>query len=286
MDILRLIAASSATLSCARAYRWWPRTLYSRAVAGPLHVSGPEASRRSEAPEGSFRAESELAAPVEAWLHSRGASCVGHEVEIGVGVPDLVGGMGSEVALRRRRALAPPVPDSLQLRLLQYCQQSKSLAELREWAPSGYSTLRRRALEPLVDATLMQVEAGLATATVELPDPFDCTVAVELKLRVGARGLRQAHGYRAVAQQVFLAVPLCELSPVLVAAAAEHNLGLLAVCGATTAQVLEPAPALGVARRRSALVAERILAAAADGGRVGGTPRRRGARRRRAAPSA
>lgn len=231
------------------------------------------ATAKVVAPRHVFQLETDLASFVEQWLRSQGASCVAHEVEAGFGVPDLMGGIGSAAALRARRRLAAPIPDSLQLRLLQFCQRPRSVDELRRWAPTGFSTLRKRALEPLVEALLLRLEDAAVSAVVDLTVPFETTVAVELKLRPSKRGLRQAHGYRAVAEQVFLAVPAQTATTTLQVQAQENGLGLLSVAHNGVAVMTAPAPPLGVAQRQRMLVSERILAAAADHGRVGGTPR-------------
>jgi len=221
-----------------------------------------------------FGAETAMAAPVERWLCERGSTCIGSEVEAGFGVPDLMAGIGEASRLRNRRRQAPPVVDSLQLRLLQFCACWRTEEEVREWAPNGYDGLRRRALEPLVQAELLLVDEGRMRARRQPKDPFDEVIAVELKLHDAGRGLRQAHGYRAFADKSYLALPASAVTSGTLDRARRHSVGLLAVHPGAVEEVVEPPRTSVASPGRRRLAAERMMAASRDPLRRAGSPRR------------
>jgi hypothetical protein len=239
-------------------------------------VDAPEGPRSLRALERlTFPTEASLAGPVEDWLMSLRATCVAHEVDAGFGIPDLMAGFGDTSRLRRRWKQSPPIQDSLQLRLLEYCRTARTEAELRAWAPNGFSDLKRRAVVPLLKHGLIEsVNDGLKTRT--LPkDPFRHLVAVELKLADARRGLRQAHSYRAFSDISYLAMPASRINATILDAARRHFVGLLAVHAGAVEEVVEPPSGTVFARTRRRIASERILAAAADPSRpVGGSPKR------------
>ncbi len=232
-------------------------------------------SRDEHSTGGAFASETDLAAPVERWLLAEGASCVAHEVEAGFGVPDLVAGVGDPARLRNRRRQAPPVVDGLQLRLLQFCQRWRTENDLRDWAPTGYSRLRKRAVLPLLELGLLRLLEGRLRARSDPKDPFTALVAVELKLADVGRGLRQAHSYRTFADATYLAVPAQRVTGAVMEQARRHAVGLLAVHPATAEAVVTPPAGSLAAPGRRRLASERVLSALADvDRRSGGSARR------------
>lgn len=223
-----------------------------------------------------FSSEAELAAPVEAWLASVGSTCIGREVEVGFGVPDLVGGVGSRASLRNRKRQAQPVTQPLQLALLDYCQRSRSIVDLREWAPNGFAELNKRALTPLINLGMLVSRDDRFRARVSPRDPFDRLIAIELKLADTTRGLAQAHAYRAFADVSYLALPAHRVSPALMNRARGIGVGLLGVHPDLVEEIVEPdADSYATAGRRR-MASEYTMAAHADAdSRSAGVSRRR-----------
>ncbi|WP_448812090.1 hypothetical protein [Agromyces bauzanensis] len=223
-----------------------------------------------------FATETELAPPVEAWLEGIGSSCIGREVEVGFGVPDLVAGVGSRTSLRNRRRQARPVTQSLHLAVLDFCRTPRSETELREWAPNGYSELNRRALKPLLGRGMLVFRNEKLRARVAPKDPFERIIAVELKLADAKRGLAQAHAYRAFADVSYLALPARRITPELMERARAIGVGLLAVHTGLVEEIVEPdADSYATAGRRR-MASEHTMAAHADAAlRSAGAPRRR-----------
>lgn len=223
-----------------------------------------------------FSAETELAAPVEAWLALVGSTCIGREVEVGFGVPDLVGGVGSRASLRNRRRQARPVTHALQLALLDFCHTSRSESELREWAPNGFSDLNRRALKPLLSRDLLAIRNEKFRARVTPKDPFERIIAVELKLADATRGLAQAYAYRAFADVSYLALPAHRVNPDLMERARSIGVGLLAVHTGMVEEIVEPATESHATAGRRRMASEHTMAANEDAtSRAAGAPRRR-----------
>jgi len=223
-----------------------------------------------------FSTETELAAPVEAWLAFMGSTCVGREVEVGFGIPDLVGGVGSRTALRNRRRQARPVTQALQLAVLDFCQTSRSEAELREWAPNGFSELNRRALKPLLGFGMLSTQNNKLRARVAPKDPFERIIAVELKLADATRGLAQAYAYRAFADVSYLALPAHRISAELMDRARAIGVGLLAVHRELVEEIVEPDGDSYATAGRRRMASEYTMAAHADAAsRTAGAPRRR-----------
>lgn len=223
-----------------------------------------------------FSTETELAPPVEAWLTLVGSSCVGREVEVGFGVPDLVGGVGSPDSLRNRRRQARPVTQAVQLALLDFCRVSRSEPELRAWAPNGFSELNRRALKPLLGRGLLTIRNDKFRARVTPKDPFERIIAVELKLSDATRGLAQAYAYRAFADASYLALPAHRVSPALMERARAIGVGLLAVHKGLVEEIVEPDTVSHATAGRRRMATEYTLAAHADSAsRSAGSSRRR-----------
>lgn len=211
--------------------------------------------------------ETQLAAPVTDWLTGLGAACVAQEVDAGFGVPDLVAGMGSPARLRERLAAAPPLSHLLEVRVLEFCRYGRTEAELRGWSPRAFPELRRRALRPLLSSGLLVSNEDRVQAIAQPVDPFDALVAIELKLSDITRGLRQAHGYRAFADQSYLAVPAARVTSKAMEAARAHSVGLLAVHPMAVEVAVEPPlPSAATASRRR-LASERVMSAYVDGDR-------------------
>ncbi len=227
-------------------------------------------------PRVSFTAETDMAPLVERWLETIGSVCIGREVEVGFGIPDLVAGVGDRAALRNRRRQAQPVTQSLQLALLDFCRVSRSESDLREWAPSGFSELKRQALQPLMKRELVLVRNGKFRARVAPRDPFDTLVAVELKLADATRGLAQAHAYRVFADISYLALPARRVSSSVMDRARSIGVGILAVHPGLVEEVVCPDPASFATAGRRRMASEYTLAAHADGAsRLAGAPKRR-----------
>lgn len=220
-----------------------------------------------------FRYETELAGPVKSWLKSQGAVCVAEEVEIGYGIPDLIAGVGSVQRLRNRRRQADPVASTVQLSLLEFCRVTRSIAELREWAPNGFSGLKKRALLPLLERELVAENAN-GFRTRRLPrDPFERLIAVEMKLRATQRGFAQANVYRLYAEASYLAIPAKRIDSVQMDKARHLGIGLLAVHESFCDAVVEPASEDFTTPGRRRLASEQVLIAhGRSDGRVAGSP--------------
>ncbi|MGN6762442.1 MAG: hypothetical protein ACTHJI_14070 [Leifsonia sp.] len=210
-------------------------------------------------PDRVFAAEVELADPVERWLLLQGSAAVAHEIEGDFGIADMVAGYSDRRRLRNRRRQAGAVTDALQLRLLEYCGKWRTRDELRQWAPHGFSRLRKRAIEPLVERGLLKAEGERFRATVAPKDPFDRVVAVELKLRDASRGLEQASTYRLFADASYLAMPSQRVTPALVEAARRRRIGLLSVTESAVEEVVSPESDHAASLSRRRLVAEQLL---------------------------
>lgn len=208
-----------------------------------------------------FSSEMELAEPVEKWLRQQGYSVVGHEVDAGVGVPDLVAGLSGSGDLRRRKRQAEPIVDPLQLLLLEFCASSRTEDELRDWAPNGYSALVRRALTPLVERRLIVAHKGALKTSKKVQDPFSRLVAVELKLSDTSRGIRQAHSYRVFADSSYLAMPAERFTDRALEVAREAGIGLLAVDAHSVVEAIAPDGASFATPGRRRVASERTLAA-------------------------
>lgn len=218
-----------------------------------------------------FVREVDMAAPVARWLQLVGGSCVGHEVTVGYGVADLVAGLGDGARLRNRRRQAGPVAKFIQLAVLEFCTSCRTLDDLREWAPRGLSSLRREALDPLLDQGLLVLAGSRYRTRVRPKDPFDELIAVELKLRDARRGIAQANAYRTFADRSYLALPRERIRSDTLDAARQAGVGLLAV-GPSEVEVFVAAPDQSTstpARRR--IASERVLEASMDSARLGGS---------------
>lgn len=223
-----------------------------------------------------FTAEADMAPLVESWLEAIGSTCIGREVELGFGIPDLVGGVGTRASLRNRRRQARPITQALHLALLEFCRVGRSESDLREWAPNGFSELKRRALQPLFAQDMMSVQNGKFRARVAPKDPFDLLVAVELKLADANRGLAQAHAYRAFADASYLALPARRVTPVVMDRGRSVGVGILAVHPGFVEEVVCPDSASFATAGRRRMASEYTLAAYADrASRLAGAPRRR-----------
>jgi len=214
-----------------------------------------------------FGSEASMAAPVEAWLRESGGSCVGHEVAVGYGIPDLVAGFGAVARVRNRRRQAHPITRRLQLAVLVYCETVRTEDELRAWAPNGYSSLRREAIDPLVSDGLMVVAGQRFRTRVSPKDPFDKIVAVELKLRDHGRGFAQAFAYRTFADRSYLALPTSRVRAPMLGRAREIGVGLLAVSPDSVDELVEPSMNSLVTPGRRRMASELVLEAAIDSNR-------------------
>lgn len=221
-----------------------------------------------------FRSEVEMAPPVEAWLRQMGSSCIGREVEVGAGIPDLIGGVGAGRLLRNRRRQSRPITNSTQLAALDFCRTTKTESELREWAPNGFYELQRRVLRPLVESDLMVSNMGRFRSRVAPKDPFERLIAVELKLGDVTRGIAQAYSYRSFADVSYLALPAHRVTPATMARARSIGLGLLAVHHGAAEEAVEPDETSYATRGRRRMASEHTLAASAQGEfRTAGSPR-------------
>lgn len=216
-----------------------------------------------------FTRETELAGPVRAWLTSLpNVSIVVDEIDSGFGVADLVAARGPSESLTTRLADVAPITNSVQMQLILEIQQKRTISQLRAWAPHGWSALRARALEPLVEAGVVKVfreddEIAYKSA-VSFLDPFQSLIAVELKLNDWRRGALQTGRYRLFAEQAYLAMPLKRIKHELIKFAQLNSVGLLAVSPGGV-EVIEPSAAstaIQSTRRRRA--SELMLAALAD----------------------
>lgn len=222
-----------------------------------------------------FAAEVELASPVVAWLADNGGSCIGHEVEAGAGIPDLVAGMGPSNRLRNRRRQAAPVTDGVQLAVLEYCRTARTEAELRAWSPHGFSSLVKRALSPLLERALLEATPKGFRTRKRPRDPFVSLCAVELKLSASERGFSQAFSYRVFADVSYLATPSNKVTFGAMERARELGVGLLAVHPGGCDEVIEPSPASLATPGRRRVASERVLAASQRvDGRIAGSPGR------------
>lgn len=181
-------------------------------------------------PAADFAYEADLGPAVIAWLAARRKHhSIAEEVDSGVGIADLVLG----TSRRARNVLRPPVTDTAQLRLLELAQKTVTEDQLRTWAPSGWSALRRRTLVPLLDLGLLartgEGDATAYRATIAVTDPFDELTAVELKLTDWRRAIAQAGRYRLFADRSYIAMPENRITPALVREATRNNVGVLAV---------------------------------------------------------
>lgn len=220
-----------------------------------------------------FRTESQLAAPVRAWLRNQqGVFGVGDEIDAGSGIADLVAGYSDELALPTRKAFTDPTTT----RLLE--QETASEADLRLWAPFGWRSLNQRVVRPLVEAGLLAVAAGndetTYTATVNALDPFTSLMAVELKLRDWRRGIAQAGRYRLFAERSYVALPADRISDSLIVEARRNRVGVLAVNVHEPVSVLERAPVAGPLQpQRRRWASEQLLAVLrCPSNRVAGSP--------------
>lgn len=219
-----------------------------------------------------FDRETQMAAPVVRWLRDQGGSCVGHEVRASVGVADLVAGVGPIRRLQNRRRQARPVTVSLQLQLLEFCATTRTEDELREWAPTGMSELRRSAILPLVQAEMLsEREPGRWRSRRRPSDPFDVLIAVELKLADVNRGVAQAFSYRSFAEASYLALPGPRVNAGAMENARRHGIGLLAVFPGRVDAIVEPATDPTALAWRRRMAAERVLEASLDRSRLAGT---------------
>jgi hypothetical protein len=221
-----------------------------------------------------FAAESEMAPAVEAWLTANGASCIGREVEVGFGIPDLVAGIGDARTLRNRRRQAVPVTHALQLAVLDFCRYVKTEQDLRDWAPGGFYELDRRALRPLIQEDLLTLSEGRFRSRANPKDPFDRLIAVELKRSDVGRGMAQAHAYRSFADASYLALPAHRVTPDSMDRARHLGIGLLAVHLGAVEEAVEPGKVSAATKSRRRMASEYTLAAADDGAsRDAGSPR-------------
>lgn len=220
-----------------------------------------------------FRYETEIARPVALWLKQQGAVCIGEEVEVGYGIPDMMAGIGSSQRLRNRRRQAGPVTNGVQLKLLEFCQVNRSIAELRAWAPQGYSALKQRVLKPLLEREMIsQTSTGFRSRRVPR-DPFDSLIAVELKLRATQQGFAQANSYRLFAESSYFAIPAARVGPKEMDQARTLGIGLLAVHENWCDEVVEPTGDRFVTAMQRRLSSELILdASRRSNGRPAGSP--------------
>jgi hypothetical protein len=160
---------------------------------------------------------------------------------------------------------------SLQLELLEFCATTRTEDELREWARTGMSDLRRSAILPQVDAELLAEPGPGRWRTRRRPaDPFDVLIAVELKLADVNRGLAQAFSYRSFAEAAYLALPATRVNAKAMGDARRHGVGLLAVYPNGADAIVEPDTPTALAWRRR-MAAERVLEASLDRTRLAGT---------------
>ena len=216
-----------------------------------------------------FETEMAMAQPVRSWLHSQPCvSTVVDEINAGYGIADMVAGEGTEADLERRTNLVGAITNIHQLRLLLLANSDTTEAQLREWAPVAWPSLRGQAIEPLMSAGLLAKRTvGADTiykATVDVFDPFKGLMAIELKLRDWTRGVAQATRYRMFAERAYLALPSKQIKDSSIAEARRNGIGLLAV-HAESVDVVEEAPRqvpFQASRRRRA--SELMIQALAD----------------------
>jgi hypothetical protein len=226
--------------------------------------------------QGRFGTEADLGPIVERWLQAEGSICIGREVEVGFGVPDLVGGFGSRASLRNRKRRAGPVTHSLQLAVLEYCKVSRTEDDLRTWAPGNYYELARNAIRPLIDGELLVSRGGKFRSRVSPKDPFERLVAVELKLKDVTRGLAQAHAYRLFADVSYLALPAYRINAAAMERARQIGVGLLAVHSGHVEEAVEPDIFSRATSGRRRMASEHTLLANSNASfRVAGAPPRR-----------
>lgn len=219
-----------------------------------------------------FKHEFEMAEPVERWLRSAGGSCVGHEVTVGYGIADLVAGIGEDSRLRNRRRQAAPIDKPIQLALLDFCTSFRTIEELRDWAPRGWSSLQREALRPLLEQGLLMVTGTRYRSRIRPKDPFDEIVAVELKLRDARRGVAQAAAYRTFADRSYLALPSKRVQTSAIEASRKSGVGLLSVEPDGVEVVVMPSTSPISTPLRRRIASERVLEASRDPMRVAGSP--------------
>jgi hypothetical protein len=215
----------------------------------------------ADSARGALESEADLSDPVERWLLRNGYRRIGHEVDAGVGVPDLVAGVATSAELRRRTRQTGPIVDPLQLVLLDFCATPRTEADLRSWAPNGYSALVHKAIIPLTQSGLLVERKNGIQASKQIHDPFSKLVAIELKLNDTTRGLRQAHSYRAFADAAYLAMPARRFNSAVVTTAKGIGVGLLGIDDRDVFELLKPDERSQATPLRRRVASERTLAA-------------------------
>jgi hypothetical protein len=216
-----------------------------------------------------FETEIAMAKPVREWLATfPGVSTVADEIDAGYGVADLVAGEGTVEDLERRVNMVDGITNIHQLRLLLLANPTVSEARLRDWSPVAWSSLRVQALQPLLDGGHLEKDLTCGEtvyrANIDIFDPFDSLIAVELKLKDWGRGIAQAARYRVFAERSYLAIPSRLIKHSAVCAARRNGIGLLAV-HADSVDIVEDAPSRApfhASKRRRA--SELMLQALAD----------------------
>lgn len=207
--------------------------------------------------------EADLGEPIRAWLQRESFFRVAEEVDSEKGIADFVVGVARPAVVARRLSECRPVPDALQLALLDRLSSPVSECELRAWAPWGWQGLKGRALGPLLDVGLIAMTAdGRYVATAVPEAPFSSLIAIELKLRDARRGLAQAARYRLFAHQAYLAIPVRRVSERALFEAKMHRVGIIGIHSPTCVEVVLDAPRdCPLQPTRHRLMMERLLAA-------------------------
>ena len=202
----------------------------------------------------------------------------------------MVAGLGSATTVPLRRT----VPSAAATRLLSLIADGGSRvgvasggafgcvteAELRSVAADGWRSMRGH-LESLLALDLVsrhQFDGVVAyEPCVDVHDPFERLVAVELKLRDWRSAVAQAARYRLFADASYIAMPCSRLSEAALAEARRNRVGVLSLHslgseGPVTVLVEAPlSPPLQPLRRRWA--SEVVLASVTrPGGRIAGSP--------------
>ena len=225
-------------------------------------------------PSRGFQRETDLRHPVRAWLAQR-YEVVADEIGPAFAVADLVAARKGDQPTRQH-----PLTSSLQLGLLNFLTHPRSEEEIRNWAPTHWTSLRRSAIEPLLECEMISIDPETDMWGAELPpQAYEELVTVELKLRDWTKALRQATLHHLYGHRAFVAMPADAVREPWLAQARVHGIGLLAVGLDGEVRVLVACQRNPpVDAQLSRMAEEKLLAdelGMREGEWIGGSPRKR-----------